>query len=424
VIDSPVRLVDIAPTVLDVVGHPSGISMAGTSLVDVISAGSGEDRPAYFEAMTYNLVRGWAPLRGVINGREKYIDLPIAELYDLASDAAEQHNTAPARSGRVRELHSLLRTYNVAPPNRPGQESAEAAAVLRSLGYVSGSAAPRDRYTEADDPKRLVDVDRDLHAATAAFENGQHDRGVELLESVIARRGDTADAYISLAFAHWEAGRVDAAIAALERGLRNGAPDRDIRIRLGVYLAESGANPSRAIALLEGLPATDAEAQNGLGVALTHAGRLGDAASAFRRVLVLDPTNGLALQNLASLSLRQALAVRAEPERQRLLREAEVLAERAIAADPLLPDVYTTMGVIYSSTGRPDRAIASWKRAVALDALQFNALYNLWAKLGETGPEAEAIQYGEQFVETAPPALFSQDIVRVRAWLAQRRAKR
>ena len=69
--------------------------------------------------------------------------------------------------------------------------------------------------------------------------------------SVIARRGDTADAYISLAFAHWEAGRVDAAIAALERGLRNGAPDRDIRIRLGVYLAESGANPSRAIALLE-----------------------------------------------------------------------------------------------------------------------------------------------------------------------------
>ena len=424
VIDSPVRLVDIAPTVLDIVGHPSGISMAGTSLVDVISAGSGEDRPAYFEAMTYNLVRGWAPLRGVINGRAKYIDLPIPELYDLASDAAEQHNTAPAQSGRVRELHSLLRTYNVAPPNRPGQESAEAAAVLRSLGYVSGSAAPRDLYTEADDPKRLVDVDRDLHAATAAFENGQHDRGVELLESVIARRGDTADAYISLAFAEWEAGRVDAAIAALERGLRNGAPDRDIRIRLGVYLAESGANSSRAIALLEGLPATDAEAQNGLGVALTHAGRLGDAARAFRRVLVLDPTNGLALQNLASLSLRQALAVRAEPERQSLLREAEALAERAIAADPLLPDVYTTMGVIYSSTGRPDRAIASWKRAVTLDAAQFNALYNLWAKLGETGPEAEAIQYGKQFVANAPPALFSQDIVRVRAWLAQRRAKR
>jgi tetratricopeptide (TPR) repeat protein len=74
--------------------------------------------------------------------------------------------------------------------------------------------------------------------------------------------------------------------------------------------------------------------------------------------------------------------------------------------------------------GQPDRAIASWKRAITLDAAQFNALYNLWTKLAETGQEAEAIQYGEQFVATAPPALFAPDIARVRAWLAQRGAKR
>ena len=424
VIDSPVRLVDIAPTVLDITGVKPGIALTGTSLADLISSGSGDDRPASFEAMTYNLVRGWAPLRGVIDGRAKYIDLPIPELYDLATDAAEKQNTAPTQVTRVRELHSLLRTYNVAPPNRPGQESADAAAVLRSLGYVSGSAAPRDTYTEADDPKRLVDVDRDLHAATTAFQNGQHDRGLQLLESVIARRGDTADAYISLAYAHWEAGRVDAAIAALERGLKNGAPDRDIRIRLGIYLAESGTNPARAIALLQGLPAADAEAQNGLGIAFTHAGRLADAAAAFRRVLSLDPTNGLALQNLASLSLRQALDAPPGPERQRLLGEAQALAERAIAADPALPDAYTTMGVIHSLGGEPDRAIESWKRAIALDAAQFNALYNLWTKVAETGNETEAIQYGQQFVATAPPALFAPDIARVRAWLAQRGAKR
>ena len=424
VINSPVRLVDIAPTVMDVTGIKPGVPMAGTSLVDLVSAGSGDDRPTYFEAMTYNLVRGWAPLRGVIDGRAKYIDLPIPELYDLGADAVEKQNIAPAQTSRVRELHSLLRTYNVAPPNRPGQESAEAAAVLRSLGYVSGSAAPRDTYTEADDPKRLVDVDRDLHAATTAFQNGQHDRGLELLESVIARRGDTADAYISLAYAHWEAGRVEAAIATLERGLKNGAPDRDIRIRLGLYLAESGTNPSRAVALLQGMPATDAEAQNGLGVAFTHAGRLADAATAFRRVLALDPTNGLALQNLASLSLRGALHVPAGAERQRLLHEAEALAERAIAADPALPDAHTTMGVIQSMAGQPDRAVASWKRALTLDAAQFNALYNLWTKLAETGREAEAIQYAEQFVATAPTALFAPDIARVRAWLVQRGAKR
>ena len=40
------------------------------------------------------LARGWAPLRGVLVGREKYIDLPIAELYDLDRDPREQQNLA------------------------------------------------------------------------------------------------------------------------------------------------------------------------------------------------------------------------------------------------------------------------------------------------------------------------------------------
>ncbi len=44
--------------------------------------------------MTYNLVRGWAPLRGVIAGKTKFIDLPVPELYDLAADAAEARNLA------------------------------------------------------------------------------------------------------------------------------------------------------------------------------------------------------------------------------------------------------------------------------------------------------------------------------------------
>ena len=59
--------------------------------------GGGEDRPSYFEAMTANLSRGWAPLRGVIVGRDKYIDLPAQELYALDADAREERNLAGGR---------------------------------------------------------------------------------------------------------------------------------------------------------------------------------------------------------------------------------------------------------------------------------------------------------------------------------------
>ena len=76
-IDSAVRHVDVVPTVLDALGLPPDASLPGTSLRDLVGRGGGDDRPSYFEAMTATLSRGWAPLRGVIVGRDKYIDLPL-----------------------------------------------------------------------------------------------------------------------------------------------------------------------------------------------------------------------------------------------------------------------------------------------------------------------------------------------------------
>jgi arylsulfatase A-like enzyme/Tfp pilus assembly protein PilF len=416
VVDSPVRHIDIVPTVLEAVGADPDPKLLGASLRTAIGGAAG-DRPSYFESMTYNLVRGWAPLRGVLSERNKYIDLPIPELYDLRADPKEAQNLASAQRDRLQVLTNLLRTYNVAPPNRPGQETAEAAAALRSLGYVQGSAPARAAYAEADDPKRLVDVDRDLHAATRLAEDGKRDEAIAMLNSVIARRRDTADAYISLAHAYWEGGQPELAIATLEKGLTSGAPDRDIRIRLGIYLAESHTDANRAIKILQGMSAEDVEALNGIGIAYGDAGRYEDAIGAFTRVLTLDPTNGLAYQNLASMVLRQGLATKNATERAAKVREAEAYARKAIDVDPALADAFTTLGVALSTAGRKDEAIASWKRAVDLDGAQFNALYNLWFELAEAGRRDEAVQYGRQFVATAPPAFFAPDIHRIRAYL-------
>ena len=417
VIDAPVRHVDLVPTVLDAVGVDTDPALPGSSLIGVVNDGDRGDRPSYFEAMTYNLVRGWAPLRGVLQRRNKYIDLPLPELYDLASDAGEQANLVASQRDRMQVLANLLRGYDVAPPNRPGQESAEAVAALRSLGYVSGTAPAKTAYTEADDPKRLVQIDNDLHKASEFTEQGRRGDAIAMLQSVIARRPDTADAYLSLAYAYWESGEPQPAIAVLEKALAAGAPDRDIRIRLGLYLAESHADARRAIALLEGMSAEDVEALNGLGVAYGDAGRQADAVRTFKRILVLDPTNGLAFQNLSAIALQQALATKSAAERESGLHAAEADARQAIEADPALPDAYTTLGVVLSTTGRKTEAIDAWKKAVDLDADQFNALYNLWSELLSAGRRDEAILYGRRFVATAPPAFFASDIARVRASL-------
>jgi tetratricopeptide (TPR) repeat protein len=159
------------------------------------------------------------------------------------------------------------------------------------------------------------------------------------------------------------------------------------------------------------------EALNGLGVAYGDAGRYADAMRAFERVLTLDPTNGIAYQNLSSMVLRQALEAKDPGVRNAKLEEAETDARKALAADPSLADAYTTLGVALSTSGRKEDAIDAWKHAVTLDREQFNALYNLWLELAQAGRRDEAVEFGRQFVATAPPAFFGPDIAEVRRYL-------
>jgi tetratricopeptide (TPR) repeat protein len=417
VVDTAVRHIDILPTILDALQQQPDSSLMGSSLREPIVNGQSPDRPTYFEAMTYNLVRGWAPLRGVIVAKDKYIDLPIPELYNLAADPKELSNIATANRDRSQVLFGTLKTYDVNLPNRAGVESAEAQANLRALGYVSGSAAPKDTYTEADDPKTLSQLDRDLHTASELNQTGHVDQAIDVMKGVIAKRPDTADAYLSLAYVYWERGDLPQAIATLENGLRNGAPDRDIRIRLGIYLAEGHVDAKRAITLLTGLPVSDVEALNGLGIAYSDANRYADADRTFKKVLELDPTNGLAFQNLATTTLKPALE--SGKPTPAALALAEDYARKAINADPTLAGAYTTLGVIMSNTNRKRDAIEAWKRAVGLDPGDFNALYNLWFELARAGRQQEAAQYGQQYLATAPPAFFAAERAEIARYLGR-----
>ena len=137
-------------------------------------------RPMYFEAMSGMLNRGWAPLTGVLSGRDKFIDLPIAERYDLSSDPGERSNLAGRDPERDRVLSSALAAFGPALPGARIAEDPDAAARLRALGYVSGNAPRKAKYTEEDDPKRLVELDRADHRALDAFGNGRPDEAAAL----------------------------------------------------------------------------------------------------------------------------------------------------------------------------------------------------------------------------------------------------
>lgn len=403
----PARHIDLLPTVFDAVHLPVIAGLPGRSLLRASGDADAAGRPSYFEAMSASLNRGWAPLAGVLSDREKYIDLPVAEVYDLADDPGERVNLIDRRPDRTRVLQALLRQMNAARPSGRIQEDPEAIARLRALGYVSSSAPVKTAYSEQDDPKRLVEIDRAIHRGIDLFQGGRLREAAEVYRAIIARRPDMAIAYLHLAVLHWELAERRAAIETLTSALRAGVVDPEIETRLGMYLAEAG-DVSQALALLERIATArphDIDALNALGIAQARARQRARALATFRAILAADADNAMALQNIGSLHLESGDLA---PARQAF--------ERAIATHPRWAAAYTGLGVVELKSGNRGRAIADWKRAVELDMTEFDALYNLATELAIDDPTA-ARPYIERFIRTAPAA-YARDVQRLKALLA------
>lgn len=403
-VDAPVSHVDILPTLANLLQMSAPSDLPGLTL---LAAEAGEPRHSYFEAMTPMLKRGWAPLAGVIAGRDKYIDLPIQEVYDLAADPREQRNLATSDAARARTLNADLRAFGAALPGEQRGESAAVRARLESLGYVSGSAPRKARYTDEDDPKRLIDVDRLMMEGIDLFRRGQLPAAMEAYREVLARRPAMGLAYRRLAFLQWHAGLRSEAIATMRSGRPAAGADIELDVRLGTYLAEAGS-PAEAIALLERVTAADpqnAEALNALGIAHGRAGDAGRALAAFTRVLAQDPRDAYALENIGTVHLQQ-----------NDLAAARQAFARALENDPRSSRAHAGLGVVARQSGQLEPAIRSWREAVVLDPTNFDALYNLCVVLLTERRGAEARPYVEQFVRTAPPP-YQREIEEFRRWL-------
>src|SRR6185503_20561607 len=92
------------------------------------------------------------------------------------------------------------------------------------------------------------------------------------------------------------------------------------------------------------------------------------------------------------------------------LKQAEAYARQAILNDPSLAKAYSTYGTIMMAEGRKKDAVESWQHAIDVDGSEFNALYNLWLEAAQAGRRDDAMKYGRQYVQTAPPEFFRTEI--------------
>ena len=133
-VTDPVGLIDVAPTVVDLLHLPMPPSFEGSNLFSPGHA-------VYSENVYSRDAFGWSPLRSLRVGQYKYIEAPKPELYNLQADPHELSNLYVKGSAKAADLRSQLAKLMARyPPKKPdtAQETAPGArALLDSLGYLS-----------------------------------------------------------------------------------------------------------------------------------------------------------------------------------------------------------------------------------------------------------------------------------------------
>jgi Flp pilus assembly protein TadD len=407
-VDTPAQLVDVLPTILDLVGAATDPALPGRSLRTAESRARAAARASYFEAMSSMLQFGWAPLQGVVAEREKYIDLPLPELYDLGSDPAERSNLVASSSERVRVLEARLTDLHAGLPGAPQREDPEVVARLRALGYVSGDAARKTTYGEDDDPKRLVALDRLLHEGVALDEEGQTDRAMTKYREILAARPSMTSAARHLAFDQWKRGDAADAIVTLESVMRAGSATVGAQVQLATYLSDSG-QVEKAIAVLRPLSdaaSPDLDALNALAIAYARSGDVRAARQTFERGLAIDPRSALIQENLGALALERGD-----------LAAARTAFEAALDSHPSSSQAHAGLAMLAFRSGEVTTAIEGWRRAVRLDPANYDALYNLGIQSIKAGQIDAGRQALETFVRSAPRGPYQQDIAEMEALL-------
>jgi arylsulfatase A-like enzyme/tetratricopeptide (TPR) repeat protein len=401
------RHVDILPTVLDALELEAPDGLRGRSLLGDVG-GDQEAQPTYFEALSGMVNRRWAPLRGVLKGDFKYIDLPIPELYDLREDPPEARNLAASRPSVLESLKATLAQFPAVEP-RQGKEEPETRERLASLGYVGGGVgAPKTQYTADDDPKRLISLDLDLEAVTALERKGDIPGAIALCRKVLDSRPGMPLVFLQLASLEREAGNLGAALASARRAMALGPGDPQTAAALGDYLSEAG-RLQEAVALLRPFaeqvdPHPDVLVA--MGSALAQLGRKAEALSALDQALKRDPGNAMTLLNIGTVHLMARDYPRA--------REA---FEGALALNPRFARAENSLGVLSAETGHAEEAVAHWERAVQWNPREFDTLFNLGTLLLDLHRPEAARPFFERFAKEAPPELYPRERTRVQAWL-------
>jgi arylsulfatase A-like enzyme/predicted Zn-dependent protease len=400
-----VELVDVAPTVLDLLGVAAPRQWQGKSLWPLLDGGpAGAPGQAYSETFYPRFHYGWSSLQSFSRGGLKYILAPRDELYDLKSDPGELRELAPSGRGgaaadpRRRGLRGRLldfagRSARGALRSAAGNRlSPEDRRRLAALGYLSGEVRV-DESRPLADPKDRIGVYKALIQATNLFEAMRIDEAAEILERVAREEPELADAWSLLGNVNLKRKRRQEALAAFRRALALKPDNNFLMINVVKTLVGSGeveAAAEECLSFLKVFP-DDAALLEQLGHIRLMQRRPDEALPLLRRATELDPAAPQSV-NLTG----EALILKKD------YAAADDVLRRGLAANPRARNTHYLLAQVQEALGRPAAAADLYRAELEINDKHFQSAVNLGNLLKQSGRADEAARFYRQAIAANP----------------------
>jgi len=193
-----VRHIDIAPTILDLLGVKPPLSFQGASLVPMMNGKKDTNRVAYSESLYAELHYGWSSLKSITTQQYKYIEAPKPELYDRIQDPGETRNLFQEKPNYAKVLREqlllIISKYTNVDAQGPQKMDPETEERLRALGYIAGSVRSTEESRKID-PKDKIHLARDLEQASSFTQEQRYQEAVDLLQPILKEDPNMTDAH-------------------------------------------------------------------------------------------------------------------------------------------------------------------------------------------------------------------------------------
>lgn len=397
-IDAMVDLMDIRPTVLDLLNIPAKGEMQGRSLVPLLKGKEGGRSSILLETDLPALNYGWSPLGGIRTEEWKYILAPRPELYRVSRDQGEKEDLS---SKEPKQMKAMEEKYWALRKEMEGGEggllakkkelSEEMAKKLSRLGYVWSKEERKGQ--EGKDPKDMIKIENAYHAGRFNLVAGDRQKGLKILEKILEEDPENFSTLLALGEYFFENGDLKKAEEYLERAEKVNPYYTEIHMKLGLIFMGRSEFP-KALKKFEDVQALRPQSPipaNNIACIYGLQDLPEKAEEWYRKALALNPSYTNARINLAKQYIGQNRIKEAEQELvitlerdpgsleallilgslyhvQKKTNRAIELGERALRLSPSSPAVYQYLKEWYAAAGLREKADAAARKKRKLEA--------------------------------------------------------